>query len=131
MKQQRRFVSVTAKLLLSCPKNQVGQECIYDPKVVEQLENEIKKMATQVEMWIRELADISEARTKLQMRYVRLRSMVHLNSLNMQMANIGIDRIEQNYDNIGDDSMHSSISDDSGEHMNGTNRNTNDSDNAS
>ncbi|VDN88781.1 unnamed protein product [Brugia pahangi] len=43
-----------------------------DGKTVIQLENEIKKIEAQVNMWIRELAEINKARTKLEVFLVFL-----------------------------------------------------------
>ncbi|VDN85769.1 unnamed protein product, partial [Brugia pahangi] len=68
-----------------------------DGKTVIQLENEIKKIEAQVNMWIRELAEINKARTKLEIEFVYLRSNIRLNTVNIEVANVDINRIELNH----------------------------------
>uniref|UniRef100_A0A0R3S4D6 Uncharacterized protein n=1 Tax=Elaeophora elaphi TaxID=1147741 RepID=A0A0R3S4D6_9BILA len=74
-----------------------------DAEKIKELENELRKVEAQVNMWLRELAEISKARTKLEIQFVCLRSDIRLNTVNIEVANVNIDRIELNYSQMWKD----------------------------
>ncbi|EFO17937.1 hypothetical protein LOAG_10562 [Loa loa] len=83
-----------------------------DFQTVIQLEDEIRKVEAQVNMWIRELAEINKARTKLEMKFVCLRSDIRLNTVNIEVANVDIDRIELDYRQMWNDCLYNDDSND-------------------
>ncbi|KAM3722607.1 Uncharacterized protein ACO02O_05922 [Dirofilaria immitis] len=83
-----------------------------DAKTIIQLEDEIRKIESQVNMWIRELIEISKARTILEVQFICLRSDIRLNMVNIEVANIDIDRIELNYHQMWNDLLHNNNNND-------------------
>ncbi|OZC06587.1 hypothetical protein X798_06433 [Onchocerca flexuosa] len=84
-----------------------------DAETIIRLEDEVRKIGLQVNMWIRELTEISKARTKLEVQFICLRSNIRLNTVNIEMANMDIDRIELNYRQIWNDFLYNNNSNNS------------------
>ncbi|VDK73187.1 unnamed protein product [Onchocerca ochengi] len=84
-----------------------------DAKTIIRLEDEIRKIGAQVNKWIRELTEISKARTKLEVQFICLRSDIRLSTVNIEMANMDIDRIELNYRQLWNDFLYNNNSNNS------------------
>uniref|UniRef100_A0A8R1XYZ5 Uncharacterized protein n=1 Tax=Onchocerca volvulus TaxID=6282 RepID=A0A8R1XYZ5_ONCVO len=107
MSLRERHQKITAQL-----SNEPGVFLIY-AKTIIRLEDEIRKIGAQVNKWIRELTEISKARTKLEVQFICLRSDIRLSTVDIEMANMDIDRIELNYRQLWNDFLYNNNSNNS------------------
>ncbi|VDM43217.1 unnamed protein product [Toxocara canis] len=66
-----------------------------DARTVAELQKEIQHVESQVDIWMKELAEINEARTNLDIEFIRLRSKLQRSVTNIEVANIDFDRLER------------------------------------
>uniref|UniRef100_A0A0N4Z2M3 Nsp1_C domain-containing protein n=1 Tax=Parastrongyloides trichosuri TaxID=131310 RepID=A0A0N4Z2M3_PARTI len=70
------------------------------PEVLEKLQKEIKAVEDQVDIWIRELSEINETRTHLDIEFIQLKSKLQRSMTNIEIAHLDFDTIEKNHRNI-------------------------------
>ncbi|KAK0417430.1 hypothetical protein QR680_013004 [Steinernema hermaphroditum] len=68
-----------------------------DPALLLSIQKEIRSIERQVDTWIREIAAISDARTKLDIEFVQLRGKLQRSVTNIEIANIDFEKLERNH----------------------------------
>uniref|UniRef100_A0A1I8A2R8 Uncharacterized protein n=1 Tax=Steinernema glaseri TaxID=37863 RepID=A0A1I8A2R8_9BILA len=68
-----------------------------DPALLLSIQKEMRSIERQVDTWIREIAAISDARTKLDIEFIQLRSKLQRSVTNIEIANIDFDKLERSH----------------------------------
>lgn len=68
-----------------------------EPEVLEKLQKEIKAVEDQVDIWIRELSEINEVRTHLDIEFIQLKAKLQRSMTNIEIAHLDFDTIEENH----------------------------------
>uniref|UniRef100_A0AC35TIG5 Uncharacterized protein n=1 Tax=Rhabditophanes sp. KR3021 TaxID=114890 RepID=A0AC35TIG5_9BILA len=71
-----------------------------ESEVLEKLQKEIRAVESQVDIWIRELSEINEVRTHLDMEFIKLRSKLQRSMTNIEIAHLDFDKIEKHHRDI-------------------------------
>uniref|UniRef100_A0A915AMZ9 Tektin n=1 Tax=Parascaris univalens TaxID=6257 RepID=A0A915AMZ9_PARUN len=80
-----------------------------DANTVAELQKEIEHVESQVDIWMKELAEINEARTNLDVEFIRLRSKLQRSMTNIEVANIDFDRIERLHHDTWKNFLHKNV----------------------
>ncbi|TKR78289.1 hypothetical protein L596_019119 [Steinernema carpocapsae] len=68
-----------------------------DPEHLVSLQKEIRSIERQVDAWIREIAAINDARKKLDIEFIQLRSKLQRSATNIEIANIDFEKLEHQH----------------------------------
>lgn len=71
-----------------------------DDETLQKLQSEIQAVENQVDMWIRDLAEISHDRTRLDIEWIQLRCKLQRSMTHIEMAHIDFELIEQQHRDI-------------------------------
>ncbi|VDD95147.1 unnamed protein product [Enterobius vermicularis] len=64
---------------------------------VDRLQREISFVEAEVDVWMKELAEVNDARTNLDIQFIQLRSKLQRSMTNVEVANIDFDLLEKNH----------------------------------
>uniref|UniRef100_A0AC34GS07 Uncharacterized protein n=1 Tax=Panagrolaimus sp. ES5 TaxID=591445 RepID=A0AC34GS07_9BILA len=67
------------------------------PDLLNQLQREISAVETQVDIWIRELADINDDRMRLDIEFIKLRTQLLSSMTNIEIAQLDLDSMERRH----------------------------------
>uniref|UniRef100_A0A7E4WC89 Uncharacterized protein n=1 Tax=Panagrellus redivivus TaxID=6233 RepID=A0A7E4WC89_PANRE len=70
---------------------------LASPELLNQLQREISAVETQVDIWIRELAEINDDRTRLDIEFVKLRSQLQKSMTNIEIAQLDFETMERRH----------------------------------
>ncbi|KAF8358986.1 hypothetical protein PRIPAC_93981 [Pristionchus pacificus] len=68
-----------------------------DQNELKRLEEELGKVNNQVQMWMRELDEVNDCRTELEITFVRLRSALQKSVTSVQLASIDLDLLQNRH----------------------------------
>jgi chromosome segregation ATPase len=68
-----------------------------NPDLLNQLQREISAVETQVDIWIRELADINDDRMRLDIEFIKLRTQLLSSMTNIEIAQLDLDSMERRH----------------------------------
>uniref|UniRef100_A0A0N5AHW3 Spectrin repeat-containing domain protein n=1 Tax=Syphacia muris TaxID=451379 RepID=A0A0N5AHW3_9BILA len=64
---------------------------------VDRLQREISYVEAEVDVWMKELAEVNDARTNLDIEFIQLRSKLQKSMTNVEVASIDFDLLEKNH----------------------------------
>ncbi|KAE9550694.1 hypothetical protein FO519_006095 [Halicephalobus sp. NKZ332] len=70
---------------------------VTSPDLLQQLQREISAVETQVDIWIKELAEINGDRTRLDIEFIKLRSQLKYSKTNIGIAQLDLETMERRH----------------------------------
>uniref|UniRef100_A0AC34QGQ9 Uncharacterized protein n=1 Tax=Panagrolaimus sp. JU765 TaxID=591449 RepID=A0AC34QGQ9_9BILA len=67
------------------------------PELLQQLQREISAVEAQVDIWIKELAEINGDRTRLDIEFIKLRSQLQYSMTNTEIAQLDLETMERRH----------------------------------